>query len=191
MESDGALGSEGKVRFTDTLGSLGQILECPLSVICRVDARSYCLKCSQPGSAGHNRDLRGHRARCQEELPSCRSPPHTDGDLLLGPGAMCCCSLSPWAWETPVVTVGTRAPTRDPLLSRIIKMMKLSNQLCSTMRWQVLRSCQPTAHGNSVVFTMQQGQWRMQPVGSVAEVTDIPLGKGQHFCCSLAGKAPY
>lgn len=55
--------------------------------------------------------------------------------------------------------------TSAPLLSRIMKMMKLSNQLCSTMRWQVLRTCQLTAHGNLELFTLQQGQWRMQPMG--------------------------
>ena len=55
---------------------------------------------------------------------------------------------------------GTPSPlTSAPLLSRIMKTMKLSNQLCSTMRKQALRTCQPVAQGNLEVFTLQQGQW--------------------------------
>ena len=49
--------------------------------------------------------------------------------------------------------------TSAPLLSRIMKMMNVSNQLCSTMRKQALRTCQPVAQGNLEVFTLQQGQW--------------------------------
>ena len=56
-------------------------------------------------------------------------------------------------------TLHPQEGTSAPLLSRIMKTMKLSNQLCSTMRKQALRTCQPVAQGNLELFTLQQGQW--------------------------------
>lgn len=45
-------------------------------------------------------------------------------------------SLGPWVVEDPVHRGlwGSPSLTSAPLLSRIMKMMKVSNQLCSTMR---------------------------------------------------------
>ena len=82
--------------------------------------------------------------------------PRVKGAQRCGPRA------SGW-WEiTHLEDSGAGTPsslTSAPLLSRIMKTMKLSNQLCSTMRKQALRTCQPVAQGNLELFTLQQGQW--------------------------------
>ena len=53
--------------------------------------------------------------------------------------------------------------TRAPLLSRIMKMMKVSNQLCSTMRKQVFRRIHQDLPSPSSVLTWQHLNLWTQP----------------------------
>lgn len=53
--------------------------------------------------------------------------------------------------------------TRAPLLSRIMKMMKVSNQLCSTMRKQVFRRIHQDLPSPSSMFTWQHLNRWTQP----------------------------
>ena len=55
--------------------------------------------------------------------------------------------------------------TRAPLLSRIMKMMNDSNQLCSTMMKQVFLSVHQLFHQPSSTLTWQHWNLRTQPVG--------------------------
>lgn len=53
--------------------------------------------------------------------------------------------------------------TSAPLLSRIMKMMKLSNQLCSTIRKQVFLIIHHTFHQPTSAFTWQHLNFCTQP----------------------------
>lgn len=53
--------------------------------------------------------------------------------------------------------------TRAPLLSRIMKMMKVSNQLCSTMRKHVFRRIHQDLPRPSSMLTVQHLNRRTQP----------------------------
>lgn len=66
--------------------------------------------------------------------------------------------------------------TRAPLLSRIMKMMKVSNQLCSTMRKQVFRRIHQDLPSPSSMLTWQHLNRWTQPGTS---------GRGRSDCGSV------
>lgn len=96
------------------------------------------------------------------------------------------CSTATWAWASSSLFTlvslylspeipSSHSPldlTRAPLLSRIMKMMKVSNQLCSTMRKQVfLRIHQDLPSPSSMLTWQHLNRWT-QPVISSTERSD-------------------
>lgn len=81
--------------------------------------------------------------------------------LGLGPSSLFCWSLYPCPVNPPVNSPPDL--TRAPLLSRIMKMMKVSNQLCSTMRKQVFRRIHQDLPSPSSMLTWQHLNLWTQP----------------------------
>ena len=77
----------------------------------------------------------------------------------MGPSSLPCSTPSPanppWLFPPDL--------TRAPLLSRIMKMMKVSNQLCSTMRKQVFRRIHQDLPSPSSMLTWQHLNLWTQP----------------------------
>lgn len=79
--------------------------------------------------------------------------------------------------------------TRAPLLSRIMKMMKVSNQLCSTMRKHVFRRIHQDLPRPSSMLTVQHLNRRTQPGTSGRgrsgreHVPPSPLSPSPTRCC--------
>lgn len=95
-----------------------------------------------------------------------KGPKHSGRPHLWGRGHRCSQRKRAWApsglarWSRPAFFPGL---TRAPLLSRIMKMMKVSNQLCSTMRKQVFRRIHQDLPSPSSMLTWQHLNRWTQP----------------------------
>lgn len=133
----------------------------PCKEHCRSEGGYLKVRCEEGWILDSEHYIYPGQLKSLEQIPvlgSLASPPLQR--LVTSPSL---CSLFLCTLPPPAASHSPLTLTRAPLLSRIMKMMKVSNQLCSTMRKQVFRRIHHDLPSPSSMLTWQHLNRWTQP----------------------------